>query len=69
MLLTWTCMAFGSGFSIPLSRGTGKGTILNGLSGKLAFKPGISYASGMTYQLDMVAHAQPREPNTPLFIF
>ena len=43
----------GTNFLLIGNPGTGKSTILNGLIGRLAFKSGVSYGSGMTYQFDV----------------
>lgn len=45
--------------------GTGKSTILNGLIGKSKFKSGISYGSGMTYQLEKVEEGWHTFMDTP----
>lgn len=45
--------------------GTGKSTILNGLIGKLKFKSGISYGSGLTWKLDIVEDGSHHFMDTP----
>jgi len=45
--------------------GTGKSTLLNGIIGKVAFNSGVSWGTGMTYQLDMRTVKGVRYMDTP----
>ena len=45
--------------------GTGKSTILNGLMDKQAFRSGMSYGSGLTYEFDVTTKGQHKFMDTP----
>ena len=59
------CLVSTSNVLLIGNPGTGKSTILNGLIGKPAFRSGVSYGSGLTYQFDKVEEGGIRYMDTP----